>query len=107
MYYTLSSLDPTFNAKAVETLQYAITLSPNDPKIYYNLAILLGREGESEQAIQHLQKAKILKPNYRDVYYALWVFFTDEKKPNDARAVLQEYLTNIDPNDKDFLERMK
>ena len=107
VYYTLSSLDPTFNAKAVETLQYAITLSPNDPKIYYNLAILLGREGESEQAIQHLQKAKILKPNYRDVYYALWVFFTDEKKPNDARAVLQEYLTNIDPNDKDFLERMK
>lgn len=107
VYYTLSALDPTFNAKAVEALQYALTLSPNDPKIYYNLAILLGRGGDSEQAIQYLQKAKTLKPNYRDAYYALWVFFTDGKKPNDARAILQEYLTNIDPNDKDFLERIK
>ncbi len=107
VYYTLSALDPTFNAKAVEALQYAITLSPNDPKIYYNLAILLGRGGDSEQAIQYLQKAKTLKPNYRDAYYALWVFFTDEKKPNDARAVLQEYLAQVDPNDKDFLERIQ
>ncbi len=33
IYYTLSSLEPTFNAKAVETLEYAVKLSPNDPKI--------------------------------------------------------------------------
>ena len=107
IYYTLSSLEPTFNAKAVETLKYAISLSPNDPKIYYNLAILVGREGDSLQAIANLQKAKSLKPGYRDAYYALWVFYTEIKKPAEAKAIMQEYLTNIDPNDKDFSEKVK
>lgn len=107
VYYTLSSLDPSFNAKAVEALEMALTLSPNDPKIYYNLAILVGRDGDITGAISYLLKAKELKPNYRDVYYALWVFYTEEKKPADARAILEEYLAKVDPNDTDFQERLK
>ncbi len=107
VYYTLSSLEPTFNAKAVEALEGAIPFSPNDPKIYYNLAILVGREGETDQAIEYLIKAKELKSNYRDAYFALWVFYTEEQKPNEAKAILQEYLENVDPNDKDFQERIK
>lgn len=107
VYYTLSSLEATFNAKAIEALNQALTLSPNDPKIYYNLAILIGREGESDKAIAHLLKAKALKSNYRDAYFALWVFYTEAKKPKEAKAILQEYITTIDPNDKDFLERLQ
>lgn len=107
VYYTLASLEPSFNAKAIEALTQARTLSPNDPKIYYNLAILVGRDGEAEKAISYLMNAKNLKPNYRDAYYALWVFYTDEKKPEEARKVLQEYLSRIDPKDADFLERVK
>lgn len=107
VYYTLATLDEGFNTKAIDALQQALTLSPNDPKIYYNLAILVGRAGDMTKAISYLQKAKEIKPNYRDAYYALWVFYTDMKKPNDAKGVLQDYLTHIDPNDKDFLERMK
>lgn len=107
VYYTLSSLDPSFNAKAIEALEIALTLSPNDPKIYYNLAILVGRDGDTDGAINHLLKAKELKPNYRDVYYALWVFYTEEKKTTEARAILEEYLKTVDPNDRDFQERLK
>ncbi len=107
VYYTLSSLEATFNSKAIESLRQALPLSPNDPKIYYNLAILLGREGKNDEAVQALLKAKALKPNYRDSYYALWVFYTEDKKPAEARAVLEEYLTKIDPNDADFKERLK
>ena len=107
VYYTLSALEPTFNAKAVEALEAALPLSPNDPKIYYNLAILVGREGNTEKAVQYLLKAKELKSNYRDVYFALWVFYTDEKKLTEAQAILQEYLDTVDPNDKDFIERIK
>ncbi len=107
VYYTLSALEPTFNAKAIDALKQALTLSPNDPKIYYNLAILVGRDGEATKAISYLIKAKELKPNYRDAYYALWVFYTDEKKPEEARKVLLEYLARIDPADADFLERTK
>lgn len=107
VYYTLSALDASFNTKAVDSLKQAIPLSPNDPKIYYNLAILSGRDGDTEHAISALQKAKELKPTYRDAYYALWVFYTEEKRPADARAVIQEYLTNVDPNDADFQSRIK
>lgn len=107
VYYTLSSLEPTFNTKAIDTLIHALTLSPNDPKIYYNLAILVGRDGETAKAISYLMKAKALKPNYRDAYYALWVFYTDDKKPDEAKKVLQDYLKTVDPNDKDFIERVK
>ncbi len=107
IYYTLSSLNPEFNANAIEALKQAIPLSPNDPKIYYNLAILVGREGKSDEAIEYLKKAKALKPNYRDAYYALWVFYTEIKKPAEAKAILEEYLTRIDPNDKDFLNKVK
>ncbi len=107
IYYTLSTLEPAFNTKAIDALSRALTLSPNDPKIYYNLAILVGRNGEPTKAISYLIKAKQLKPNYRDAYYALWVFYTDEKRPNDARKVLEEYLNTVDSNDKDFIEKLK
>lgn len=107
VYYTISSLESTFNKKAIETLETALPLSPNDPKIYYNLAILVGREGEAAKAIDYLHKARELKSNYRDAYYALWVFYTEEKNPKEARAILEKYLTEVDPNDADFKERLK
>lgn len=107
VYYTLSALDASLNAKAVDALLQALPLSPNDPKIYYNLAILVGREENTGKAIEYLHKARELKPNYRDAYYALWVFYTEEKKPTEARAILEKYLTEVDPNDTDFKERLK
>lgn len=105
--YTLSALDPSFNGKAVEALTAAIPLSPNDPKIFYNLAILAGREGTADKSIEFLKKAIVLKKNYRDAYYALWVFYTEENKPKEANAILTDYLKNVDPNDKDFQERIR
>lgn len=107
VYYTISSLDASFNKKAVETLENALPLSPNDPKIYYNLAILVGREGDAGKAISYLHKARELKRNYRDAYFALWVFYTEENNPKEARAILETYLKEIDPNDADFKERLK
>jgi hypothetical protein len=106
VFYTLSALDPTMNDSAIEALKQAQKLSPNDPKIDYNLAILTGRMGDLDQAVAYLLEAKRLKKDYRDVYYALYVFYTELRKPNDARAILQDYLTNVDPNDQDFQQRI-
>ncbi len=106
IYYTFASFDPTLNQAAVAALERALTLSPNDPKIYYNLAILKGRGGDNEKAVELLQKAKELKKNYRDAYFGLYVFFTEMKKPAMARAELQEYLDRVNPNDKDFQTRI-
>lgn len=107
IFYTLAALDPSLNRQAIEALEKANELSPNDPKILYNLAILYGRENSDERAVELLKLARELKPNYRDAYFGLHVFYTELKKPQEARAILEEYLKNIDPTDKDFLERVK
>jgi len=107
IFYSFSTFDPQFNKMAIEALTKALNLSPNDPKILYNLAILYSRENDNDRAIELLKKAKEIKANYRDAYYALSVFYTELKKPEEAKAELMEYLTKVDPNDKDFLERTK
>jgi tetratricopeptide (TPR) repeat protein len=107
IYYTFSQIDPQFNQMAIDALNKALALSPNDPKIYYNLAILYGRGGDNNKAISLLEYAKKIKPDYRDAYYALYAFYTDLKKPDDARQSLEEYLTKVDPNDQEFKDKVK
>ncbi len=106
IYYAFTSIDPAFTDAAITALEKARELSPTDPKIIYNLAILEGHKGVNEKAIELLRQAIDLKPNYRDSYYALWVFYTEVKKPDLARKVLEEYIAKVDSGDKDFLERL-
>lgn len=107
LYYTFSTFDPELNQAAIGALEMAQTLSPNDPKIVYNLAILYGRQGENDRAVQLLEQAKTLKPNYRDAYFGLYVFYTEMKQPDAARSELQYYLDHVDPIDRDFQDRLK
>lgn len=106
IYVTLSTIDSAYTTNAIATLERSLTLSPNDPKIYYNLAVLEGRLSENDKAIEYLKAAIAMKPNYRDAYFALWVFYTEEGKHSDAQQVLRDYLTTVDPNDKDFQSRL-
>ncbi len=107
VFYTLSVLDPTLNSTAIAALEKAAALSPNDPKIYYNLAILYGREANTDKALELLKKAKMLKRDYRDAYFGLYVFYTDAKKPELAKQELTDYLTNVNPQDREFQDRLK
>lgn len=105
IFYSFSSFDPQFNPASIQALTRAWELSPNDPKIMYNLAILYGRQNDNAKAIEVLQKSIAMKPNYRDAYFALNIFYQEIKDTKKAREILQEYLQKVDPNDKDFLER--
>lgn len=107
LFYTFSAFDPTLNSAAITALEKAAALSPNDPKIYYNLAILYGRDGKNDKALELLDKAKKLKSNYRDAYFGLYVFYTELKQPDIAKKELQEYLNTVDPTDKDFQDRLQ
>jgi tetratricopeptide (TPR) repeat protein/O-antigen ligase len=104
IYYAFASFDPKFNDAALVALSRAYTLSPNDPRITYNLAVLAGRGGDTVKPVEYLKKTIAIKPDYRDAYYALYVFYSNEKKPNEARAILETYLTNINPHDSQFTE---
>jgi tetratricopeptide (TPR) repeat protein len=49
--------------KAIQTMQAAITLSPEDPKLFIALAVLYDHQGAYEYAIPMLDEALALDPN--------------------------------------------
>ncbi len=49
--------------KAIQTMQNAITLSPEDPKLFIALAVLYDHQGAYEYAIPILDEALALDPN--------------------------------------------
>jgi len=102
IYYALSALDETLITPAIQALVQAQTLSPRDPKIAYNLAILSGRTNDATKAIAYLKTAIELKPNYRDAYYALFIFYTETKQVDTAKAIITTYLTTVDSQDEEF-----
>lgn len=63
-YFELSTLDKSFIAKTLQTLDRGIQLAPTDPKLYYNKALILQSQGKKAEATAQLQKAIALKPNY-------------------------------------------
>ena len=98
------TFDPIFLDAALEAINNARILSPNDPKVLYNIAILNGYKGNNDVAMETLKETIAMKKNYKDAYYALYVFYTDTNQPDLARGVLQDYLTHANPNDKEFQE---
>lgn len=102
IYYTLSILDEALVQPAIQSLIRAEALSPADPKIAYNLAILSGRLNDGAKAVMYLSHAIDLKPNYRDAYYALFVFYKDMNQPENARAIINTYLTTVNSQDEEF-----
>jgi len=107
IFYALSTIDAAYLPHAIDALIHAQTLSPNDPKIAYNLAILYGKLGDSQKAVTFLLDAKRLKPNYKDAYYALFIFYNETKQPDKAKEIINEYLTTIDSADVEFKELIK
>lgn len=105
--YAFAQYDQTFLKAAIETLLAASALSPNDPKILYNIAVLYGQEGQTDQAIETLRKTIDLKVNYKDAYYGLYVFYDQQKKPDEAKKILEDYLNKVDPKDEQFLKLIK
>jgi len=100
--YALADYNPSFRLFARDALITAEKLSPMDPKILYNLAIIVGQSGNIPEAIGYLKKAIEIKQNYRDAYYALYIFYNENKKPTEARQIIETYLNSVDSFDEEF-----
>jgi Flp pilus assembly protein TadD/O-antigen ligase len=98
VFYLLSSLDPQFSNEAVSSLEKAVTLAPTDPKLVYNLGLLLARNGQNQEALEKIQKAIELKPNYEEARNTLAIFYEDlgqkDKAIEQLRLILQNKGTN-------------
>ena len=107
IFYSFSTFDQQFTQQAVQALEEGLKLSPNDPKIMYNLSVLYGRAGMTDEAIFILKKGIEVKPDYRDLYNGLYVFYSETKRPKEAREILTFYLTRVNPDDQEFKKFLK
>lgn len=105
-YYLLSTLDPAFTDKTLQTMDQTIALAPTDAKLIYNKAIILGQIDKNQEAIQALEKAIALKPNYRDAYYSYGLFLFDEKQKNEAIKQMKKVLQLV-PNDPEAVKKLQ
>ena len=84
-----------------------IVLSPNDPRLYYQLGILQLKINKNNEALESLKKSVELKPNYKEGRFALGATYLGIKDYDKAKEQLEYILKFIDPNDeltKKYLE---
>jgi len=103
IFYALSAINPEYLRNAIEALEKGITLSPRDPKMYYNLAILYGQTDTMDKSIEFMKKSIELKPNYREGYYGLYLLLKENGRIDEAIQTIREYLEKVDPKDEEFL----
>jgi tetratricopeptide (TPR) repeat protein len=51
------------NAGAIKKYEAMLTISPNDPTVYYNMAVTYGRSNNFDQAIKSIDKAIAIRPD--------------------------------------------
>lgn len=101
VFYTLSQLDPKYLDISLSSIEKSSDLSPTDPKVRYNLALIYDSKGEKEKAIQEMENALKLKPDYREAYIAQALLYSKYGDKGKASASAQFVLDKIDPNDED------
>lgn len=110
VFFALAESDETGVKTAIESLEKARSLSPTDPKIYYNLGLIYDRDGRNDEALKSFEEAAKLKPDYRDAYFALGMYYEKLKRNDEAKTTYEYILKRINPKDEEVkkkLEEMK
>ncbi len=107
VFYTLSEIDPRYNAGALEAITRAKSLSPTDAKITYNLGLIYERLGQRDQALDSFKESIRLKPNYREPRYALGLFYHEMGQPDEAISEMNYILANISPKDEEVTKKLE
>ena len=105
IFLLLSIIDPQFRQPALEAFQSAINLSPTDPKLRYNLALLYNQMGQIGLAEQVLKEALDLKPDYEAVRFNLASLYEQTNQPDLAKLHYQ-YIVDHFPSNQTAQEKL-
>ena len=95
MNYARLNLSTGYNAqgkndKALEVLQTAVKIDPNNDRIHYNMALLYNEMNNKAAAERSFAKAVQLKTNNPRVYYNYGLLLNEAKKFKEAEMILQK-----------------
>ncbi len=119
IFFALSQVDARYLASALEAIEKASRLAPNDANIFYNLGVLYGRNNKIAEGIEALEKTVILKSDYADARYALGLFYRTAAMDQEGTMVInrelnqkaidqmQYILTHLAPNNTSAIEAIK
>ncbi len=96
----LSSVDLSYLSKAIDAYKTALSIAPNDPRLFFRLGITYAQTGESEKAIEMLERSISLKPDYGSARYSLAMVYKQESELDLAKEHLNYILQNIKPEDE-------
>jgi len=99
VYITLGLIDPYYTQAAIKTLELAQVLSPTDPQIPLNIALLHQQNEQYQTAEELLKKAIELKPDYLQANFLLAQMYEEQKDYKRAAGVYQNVLDTLDPID--------
>lgn len=107
LFHALSQIDSRYLPRAVDSIEKASILAPNDANIWYNLGVLYGQNNDIKKGIEALEKTVKLKPNYRNARYALGLYYHTASLQKKALDQMQYILEHISPKDSGALESIK
>ena len=107
VYYSLSQIDEKYLTESLSALENARILSPTDPKIVYNLAVIYDKVGKREEAMKLLSETTKLKADYRDAYFAMGLFYERDKMKDKAKSQYEFILNRINPNDEETKKKLE
>jgi putative inorganic carbon (HCO3(-)) transporter len=91
IFYTLGQVDPSYLPMALEAIKKAASLAPTDADVSYNLGVLYGQTGDTQDAVKALENTIKLKPDYSNAYYALGIFYHQLAIDKNGKVVNQAY----------------
>ncbi len=101
LFYTLSQVDSRYLPRALDAIEKASLLAPNDANILYNLGVLYGQNNDVQKGILTMEKTITLKRDYRDAYYALGLFYHQANQKDKAVAQMRYILDHLSAKDQD------
>ena len=106
IYIRLAQLDSRLYSYAEQALKKAITLSPTDAKLYYNLGLVLEVLGKDEEALQNMEYAIEIKSNYLQARDELARIYFGQGELEKAKGQYLYSLENIAPDDELVKEKL-
>lgn len=93
-------------AEAEQAVKQGLKYAPDSPIGYYYLGRISIEAGNAEQALASFDRAITANPSFEPAYLAQASFYESRQEKDKAIAVLQKYLQNVNPQNKDIRQHL-